>query len=378
MRFADGRGLRLGAIVVAVAALAAAVVVVLVLRGGSGGGSAQPATSPTPAGSATGAPAPGNDTALLAGRAGFGRAVQGGAGGRVVHVRSAGDDGPGSLRAALVGGGARSVVFDSDLTIHLATPLAIPSQTTIDGRGHRVEITGHGVAGLDIVNVHDVIIESIVLHDFGDVAKTKANNTPDAIHIAAAHEVWIDHDDLSMAGDKLIAVDEGSTDITVSWNHFHDQQQVFQIGNQANAAQNADQSVTIHHNFFDHTGYRNPVVSTGKAHVYNNYYLDWQLYAVRAERNGQMVLENNIFQPGPSIRGSLVTPAGDGCNDKRTRCDDRPGLLRATGNLAEAGTKLLTSNPSAVFDPHKDYPYQAQPADAALRARIVAQAGPVA
>ena len=313
---------------------------------------------------------------LLAGRVGFGAQVTGGAGAHVVHVTTDADSGPGSLREAVSVAAPAWVEFDKDMTIKLSKPLAVCSNKTIDGRGHQVEITGHGVEGLDLIGVSNVMISNLTLHDFGDTKKTKNNNTPDAIHLDHATGVWIDHCDLSMAGDKLIAVSNGSSAVTVSWNHLHNQEQVFQIGNQATGPADTVQTVTVEHNFFDHTGYRNPVVSYGRAHVFNNYFLDWRLYGVRAERTGQLYLQNNIFRAGPNPRATLITPSGKGCNDKKTHCDSRAGYLASVGNLLLGGAKVVTSEPTKVFDPAKLYRFTAQPATPALATEIAATAGP--
>src|SRR2546423_7891733 len=161
-------------------------------------------------------------------------------------------------------------------------------------------------------------------------------------------------------------IDKGSTGVTVSWNHFHDQEQTFQIGDQINADTDATQTVTVDHNYFDHTAYRNPVVSYGKAHVYNNYIVGWSVWGVTAQRLGQMYLERNIFEAAGNKKASRVKPARQGCNDARTRCDDRVGFLNSVGNLTENGAVLQTSDPSGVFNPATYYSYDAQPATPAL------------
>jgi len=313
---------------------------------------------------------------LFDARMGFGRETRGGRGGPVVHVTTAADDGPGSLRQAVSGSHRRWIVFDGDYTIQSSREIAVGSNKTIDGRGRRVTLTAPKRDGLDLTGSHNVIVENLVLHDFGDVTKTDQNDPFSAIRInSGATDVWIDHCDLSKAGDKLIAIDGGSHNVTVSWNHFHDQEQVFQIGNQTNKVPDAAQTVTIHHNFFDHTGLRNPVVSYGKAHVFDNYLLGWHTYGMRSERNAQLYSEANIFEAGDNRKASVVTPAGNGCNDKKTRCDDSPGSLKSVGDLALNNAVILTSQPEKVFDPHQAYPYRAAPADDSLKQAVLDQVG---
>ncbi|GGF48333.1 hypothetical protein GCM10011519_22910 [Marmoricola endophyticus] len=341
-----------------------------------------PEAGPTPAPSSaapTGVPAtgsPAQQRALLAERVGYGAGVTGGAGGRVVRVTSDADDGPGTLREAVQGDDPKWVVFSGDASIRLDSGLAVGSNTTIDGRGRSVTLTGPGTDGLLLDGVSNVVVESLTLRDFGDTAKTEKNDMPDAIHLEGAKGVWIDHNDLSRTGDKLVAVSGGSSAVTVSWNHFHDQEQTFQIGNQATSEQSADQTVTIHHNFFDRNGYRMPVISYGRAHVFDNYYLDWRLYAVRAERRAQVYLEDNVFEAGRSKRAVVTKPGGDGCNDTLTRCDSSPGALRSVGNVVDGAKRIRESDPGSVFDPAATYRYEAEPAGSSLASSVESGAGP--
>ncbi|MFL6240180.1 MAG: polysaccharide lyase family 1 protein [Actinomycetes bacterium] len=313
-------------------------------------------------------------SALMMTRSGFGAETTGGLAGQMVHVTTDADGGPGSLRAALAGNTPAWIVFDGDYTIHFATGVPVGSNKTIDGRGRRVTLTGHGSYGLLIRKASNVIVENMFLTDFGDVTRGD-NDMPDAIDVGASHDVWIDHNDLSVAGNKLISIQDGSTDVRVSWNHLHNQEQTFQIGDQKTAATAALQTVTVDHNFFDHTAYRNPVLSYGKAHVYNNYILGWKVFGVRSQRIGQMYLENNIFQPTSNLKASVIAPDGNGCNDAGTLCDTRLGYLKAVGNLVLGGGVIQTNAPTKVFTPSHYYAYTPQRATTSLASQIAAQAG---
>jgi pectate lyase len=320
-------------------------------------------------------PLPGFERALLAQREGFGAKTSGGAGGRVRHVTSSANSGRGSLRTALRGSGPVWIRFDRNMKIHLRSGLVVGDNVTIDGRGHRVTLTGHGTDGLLLVHDRNVIIENLVLHNFGNTARTAENDTPDAVHVDDAHRVWIDHCDLSMAGDKLISIDDGASKITVSWNRFHDQEQTFQIGDQATGRATRKTWVTIDHNYFDATGYRNPLVMYGKAHLYNNYVRNWGLFGARVQTVGQMYVENNVFRARHDVRATMVTANGNGCNDAHTRCDARSGYLRASGNLLRNGARLQINRPGKVFVPSHYYRYHADPATPALARRIREKAG---
>lgn len=315
------------------------------------------------------------ETSLMSARTGFGASVEGGYLGEVVQVTSDGDAGPGSLREAVAGDEPKWVRFDEDMTITLESPIQVGSNTTVDGRGRAVTITGPGVAGLILDEATDVILTNLTLRGFGDPGGTENNDPDDAVLITGSERIWIDHSDLSEAADKLIAVSAGSRDITISWNHFHDQEQVVQIGNQATAGA-GEQTVTLHHNYFDRTGYRNPVASHARVHVYNNVYEDWRLYAVRSQRQAQVLLERNVFLAGRSTRATSDQPGGNGCNDAGTRCDNSPGLLRAIENLTLGGAVIEELSPGDVFDPADEYEYVAEPAVPALTDEVRAGAGP--
>lgn len=342
------------------------------------------ATAPTPA--PTPLPSDTSRASLLSQRAGFGRNANGGEAGPTVHVTNANDSGPGSLRAAVTGASPKWVVFDGDYTIRLSSEIAVGANTTIDGRGRKVTITGcrtagsitcaNSTSGLMIRNTSNVIVANLTVSGFGNIALTGSNNPYDGVAVEGSDRVWLDHLGLTHAGDKVLVIQSGATNVTVSWSRFYAQEQTFQIGAQFDPDASARQTVTVHHNFFDRTAYRNPVISYGKAHVYNNYYFQWGLYAVRAERAGQMYLERNVFEMGSSNKGALTKPAGNGCNDSGTRCDTRPGYLRTEGNMLIGNVSLPTSSPQLVFVPSASYPYTAQPADVNLKNSVRASAGP--
>lgn len=325
-------------------------------------------------------------TSLLSQRAGFGRTANGGEAGPTVRVTNANDSGPGSLREAVAGTSPKWVVFDGDYTIRLSSGIDVGANTTIDGRGRKVTITGcktagsitcaNSTSGLLIRNTSNVIVTNLTVSGFGNVALTGSNTTDDGVAIEGSDRVWIDHLNLTVAGDKVLAVQSGTTNVTISWNHFYNQEQVFQIGAQFDSAASAKQTVTVHHNFFDTTGYRNPVLSYGKAHVYNNYYYQWKNYAVRSQRTGQMYLEKNIFEMGTNNKGALFETIGNGCNDGGTRCDERPGYIRTESNMLIGNVLLPASSPQLVFIPSSIYTYTAQTADTNLKNTLRANTGP--
>ena len=316
--------------------------------------------------------------APLAAPIGFGAATTGGAGGRLLHVTNAQDSvsapAEGSLRWAVQQPGPKWIVFDVDMTIALSAPLPLTSDTTIDGRGRQVTITGPGLTGLQIHDVTNVVIENLALRGFGDTTYTYVNNADDAISVQRASRVWIDHTSLSVAGDKLVSVADGVREMTLTWNHFFEQQQTMQIGSISTANNDTATTVTVAYNHFDHVGYRTPVVSYGKAHVLNNFLDTWLVGGVRSERLAQIYLENNVFLAGSAPKATMIHP-GQGCNDAGTLCDSRPGYLLDTGNMFLGKTKTESTGPGHMFDPASAYAYTALPASTALAGVIAGGAG---
>lgn len=314
----------------------------------------------------------------LAGPFGFGAATTGGAGGRLLHVTTAQDvparPAEGSLRWAVSQPGPKWIVFDSDLAISLSAPLRLTSDTTIDGRGRQVVITGPGVTGIEIHDIANVVLESVTLRGFGDPSRTWANDPDDAVSIERSSRVWIDHCSLARAGDKLIGAVDGVRELTLSWNHFSEQQQTVQVGSMSTAINDLDSTVTIAYNHFDHVGYRTPVVSYGKAHVYNNYMDTWSVSGVRSERLAQTYLEGNVFAAGTAPKATMVTPAQN-CNDRGTLCDSRSGYLLDTGNLFIGRNLVNSTGTTHMFDPAAAYSYDVLPATADLAMQIASGAG---
>ena len=78
-------------------------------------------------------------------------------------MTSLSDSGPGTLREGLTNPpGPRLVQFAVDGTITLASSLFVPSNITIDGRGHQITLTNRG---LILLGSDDVIITNLAIVD---------------------------------------------------------------------------------------------------------------------------------------------------------------------------------------------------------------------
>jgi len=307
---------------------------------------------------------------------GFGQATRGG--GPLAEeywVTTLADDGPGSLRQGIESPGHRWIRFGVSGRIDLrgGRQLRATSNKTVDGRDADVTISGRGLV-LD--GVRDVIVTNLRFSDFDDpeVRGCTENDDPeDAISLSAGtRDVWIDHNDFSNACDKAIGATGGVTDVTVSWNHFFNQTQVIQFGSDATRELDDITRATVHHNFFDRVGYRNPRVSYGKVHAYDNYLLAWEIHGMSSVRTGQLLAESNVFEARTRLAATVFTVTADGTRRDGAAKDERSGYLKATGNLALNNAKVNENEPGRVFRASDYYPDTVErPASAAAWAALM-------
>lgn len=292
------------------------------------------------------------------GPVGFAHSTTGGAGGERYRVTNLDDAGPGSLREGVERVGPTIIEFEVSGTIRPERTLMVGADKTVDGRGAQVTIGGRGMT----LTQPNVIVRNLF---FAEV--TPSDILQDAIHIEGARNVWIDHNSMTGAGDKLIGMESG-TDVTISWNWFHNQFQVIQLGTFSTADAARDIRVTLHHNLFTDNGYRHPRASYGKIHAFNNYVRNWQVHGMSAVRGAELASEANIFEAGADKDATVVTGVK---NDK----DDTPGFIRTVGDLALSGAVIRQNEPERVFNPAGSYRYTASPATDALRNQILVEAG---
>ncbi|MEO7027319.1 MAG: hypothetical protein ABI056_07170 [Caulobacteraceae bacterium] len=236
---------------------------------------------------------------LLAQREGYGRRAVGGLNGEFALVTSDADSGPGSLRDTVKGAhGPLWVLFSRDMTITLRSKLLLPSDTTIDGRGHQVTLYDYG---LDVrQSIHDVIVTHLKIDGRFRTEEVAFNFT------GGARDIWADHLDLSRFIDRLINVKTGATDVTLSWIKFHDHNKVMLLNNLTDknlfAYWNRDSNshVTIHHCWFVDTVQRSPRAVLGVYDVYNNLLENWDFYGMSFGLEARAAVIGNIFINSPN------------------------------------------------------------------------------
>ncbi|URW76350.1 pectate lyase [Sphingomonas donggukensis] len=144
----------------------------------------------------------------------------GGRGGRVIHVTTLADDGPGSLRAAVEAKGPRTVIFDLSGTIALTRELKIREpRITIAGQtapGDGITLRDHSL----VVAADDVVIRYIRSR-LGNVSRSQE----DAITVTAGRRIILDHVSASWSVDETLSASanykdasQGWYDLTVQWS----------------------------------------------------------------------------------------------------------------------------------------------------------------
>ncbi|XP_003562741.4 probable pectate lyase 4 [Brachypodium distachyon] len=282
--------------------------------------------------------------ALAARAEGFGCHAIGGLHGALYYVTSLQDDGCGTLREACRIKEPLWIVFEVSGTIDLQSYLRVSSYKTIDGRGHRVKLTGKG---LQLRDCHHVIVCNLEFeggrgHDV-DGIQIKPNSS----------NIWIDRCTLADYDDGLIDITRQSTDITVSRCHFSRHDKTMLIGADPTHVGDRCIRVTIHHCFFDCTRQRHPRLRFGKVHLYNNYTRNWGIYAVCASVEAQIVSQSNIYQAGEKKTVFKYMPEKAG--DKE---EVAAGWIRSEGDAFLQGAQsCLIDGPGVdtVFRPEHYY-----------------------
>ncbi|KAA8515532.1 hypothetical protein F0562_018857 [Nyssa sinensis] len=253
---------------------------------------------------------------------GFGRDAMGGKYGATYVVTNPSDvpiyHKPGTLRYGVIQTKPLWIIFAKDMVITLKNELIMNSFKTIDGRGVKVEIT-YGPC-ITIQGVSHVIIHGISIHDCEPGKAGLARSTPmhvghrrgsdgDAIDVFASSNVWIDHCFLARCSDGLIDVIHASTSITISNNYFSNHDKVMLFGHNDGNLEDKVKRVTVVFNHFG-TGLvqRMPRwVRLGYAHVANNKYDAWQMYAIGGSANPTIFSEGNYFMPPNKPDAKQVT-----------------------------------------------------------------------
>jgi pectate lyase len=314
---------------------------------------------------------------------GFAKAanVTGGAGGTSIVVTNLNASGAGSLKAAwesLVS--PRIITFTPGLsgtitlTLHM---FAAAGNCTLDGAGANITISGACLRPYSSSNVgqHNFIIKNLTF------INTLAESS--TIYIAFnSSRVWVDHctftnNSVGNIGQPIAiynddGYDNGGAGVTASWCRFNTpNKKAFQVGSDGDAVEPpSQQQVSIHHCWFNGSSARNPRVHhDATVHMWNNYIYSWVEYGIGCSELAWLLSENDIYQANGDADATIydygASAGGYGSAN----------ALNVTGAWL-TGTPTPILRQIGTFPRSKiTYTYTLEPADAALRTKIMAQAG---
>ncbi|MGH7128718.1 MAG: pectate lyase family protein, partial [Planctomycetaceae bacterium] len=275
---------------------------------------------------------------------GFGSQTPGGRGGRIIEVTNLGDDGPGSLRAALSAEGPRIVVFRVAGTIELDSPLQIvhPFITvagqTAPGGGITLRNGPKNLYAPLQIKTHDVVLRYIRSRPgpSGTPPAGHEGTNVDALTIADPQRdvfnVVVDHCSLSWSVDEVVNVWYDSRDVTVQWcimaEALHNPP-----GRQGSGSKGplfggrGGDRISVHHNLIANNLGRNPMVkATGLVDLVNN--------VIFVPRTIAAVVDGELGPCHVNLVGnSVIAPNGDGHVDGVHVLGQRPVTLFVRGNL---------------------------------------------
>jgi pectate lyase len=214
-------------------------------------------------------------------------------------------------------------------TMNITSKQGLRSNKTVIGIGDNPTIAG---GGLDMYERSNVIIRNLRFVGAED----------DAVSIQqSSHHIWIDHCTFADGLDGAIDIVRAADYITVTWNHFDGFDKSILIGHSdGNASQDTGHlRVTFHHNFFDGSTQRHPRVRFAEpVHVYNNYFLNNELYGVASTMDAGVLVEGNHFENVPFPIYSGYDESGPGRVVERDNVYANSGTPETLGTVVEPST----------------------------------------
>ena len=246
------------------------------------------------------------------GAQGWGATTGGGRNGKVLFVTSLADSGPGTLRAALLTEGRRTILFRVSGIIRLEKPIWIggPDLSYATVAGQSAPGGGIAITGSDFIvynGIHDVVFRHV---------RFRACNEGPTVHNQCKNIIF-DHCSFSWGSDENLDIYVDTTDVTISHCVFAEG---LIYGDHPKGAghscgllvgKGADR-VSIHHCFFTGNNARNPLLCGGNAKKWRDAHVlhpafDFRNNLIYNARGGQLALRvgprvnvvGNVFVSGP-------------------------------------------------------------------------------
>lgn len=287
---------------------------------------------------------------------GYGAQATGGRGGIVRFVTTLADSGAGSLREAVSGALAKTVIFRVAGYIDLTTNLVIGSNTTIAGQ----TAPGGGVCTRNatpaVKNATNVIIRHFCSRPGNAPSGTGTGlDNRDAMQVEHSTLVIIDRSSFSWSTDELLTMYFDDTDeVTIQWSLLGEA--LWQAGNSKGTHPMGPLSgpgtgrVTWHHNMFSQNGFRNPQITNGvTADVVNNFIFGWgqestKITATHGYSEGSFVnVFRNVYKPDTlsTVANAILVTEGDGSSLNHT--------VYVAENIRETGAPIIMNREAAYL-----------------------------
>jgi len=237
-----------------------------------------------------------------------------------------------------------SVLNKGDLYIDTAT-----CGLTIEGIGNDATFNGFGLVmkNSSNVEVRNIGFMNCNSSEGDDCGLQQGNN-----------HIWVHNCDF-FYGDAGSDADQAkgdgaldtktSTYVTHSYNHFWDNGKCNLQGMKSETAENY---ITYHHNWYDHSDSRHPRIRTCTVHIYNNYYDGNAKYGVGVTMGASAFVENNYFRS--CKYPMLISGQGSDVATGGTFSGEPGGVIKSFGNYIEGAKAYITQKDSATdFDAYE-------------------------
>lgn len=273
------------------------------------------------------------ETLAFPGAEGYGRFATGGRGGEVIEVTNLNDTGTGSLRAALMARGVRTVVFRVSGTIYLNSDIIVSwGDLTIAGQ----TAPGDGIclANYSLVLRGKNIIVRFIRVRVGDLGRTDGADGRDAIFCRYTDQIIIDHCSFSWSIDETASA-YFNTNFTMQWCIASESLRL-SLHSKENHGYGGiwgGQGATFHHNLFAHHTSRNPRLNGSR---------DMPAYKAEIDFEREIVdLRNNV----------IYNWSSNSCYAGEPRDDGLPSLYNFVDNYYKRGPATPSSTNDRIVAP---------------------------
>ena len=212
---------------------------------------------------------------------------------------------------------------------------------TFEGIGNDATMNGFGIVvkGSSNIEIRNLGFMNCNSSEGDDCGLQQDNN-----------HIWVHNCDFfygDAGSDSDQAKGDGALDtkkssyVTHSYNHFFDNGKCNLQGMTSETAQNY---ITYHHNWYDHSDSRHPRVRTCTVHVYNNYFDGNSKYGIGSALGASIFAENNYFRSTSNTIPFMTGYMGHDVKDAGgyVLSGEKGGLIKAYGNVLDGNNFRFT------------------------------------